>query len=77
MTDLVIATIQKNSKEEIRVTLGTFNGRQIVNLRTWFRGDDGEMRPGKGLACRLDLLPQLAAAMAEAERQARAGGLIE
>lgn len=76
MTDIVVATITKNSREEIRVTIGEFHGKTILNLRVWFRGDGHEMRPGKGLACRVDLLPQLAAALAEAERQARAEGLI-
>lgn len=76
MTDRVVATLSKNSREEIRVTIGAFNGRPILNLRTWFLADDGAMRPGKGLACRLDLLPELAAALAEAERLARTEGLI-
>jgi hypothetical protein len=77
MTDRIIATITKNAREQVRITLGQFNGRDILNLRVWFQSDGGEWRPSnKGIACKVELLPQLAAALTEAERQARAGGLI-
>lgn len=33
MADLHIATIPKNKREEIRVTLGEFNGHQLFNVR--------------------------------------------
>lgn len=37
--------------EEIRVTLGErANGDQYVDVRTWYENDEGEMRPGKGIA---------------------------
>jgi hypothetical protein len=76
MTDIIVATVTKNSREEIRIALGEFNGRQIINLRVWFRTDEEEWRPGKGLACHIDLLPQLVEGLAKAERHARAEGLI-
>jgi hypothetical protein len=48
MSDRIIATIRKNSREEIRVTRGDFKGHDIIGVRVWFedRGT-GEMRPGK------------------------------
>ena len=55
--------IPKNSREELRVSVDEFRGRQIVNLRVWFRSEDGEMRPGRqGAAVKLELLPSLWAA---------------
>lgn len=52
-----LGTIRKNATEEIRFTVGTFKGQEIVNARVWYRSDDGQYRPGKqGLAFRLPLL---------------------
>jgi hypothetical protein len=69
-----IATIRKNSREEIRVGLGEYEGHSVAHVRVWFRAADGSMRPSKsGLTFRVDLLPELADAVSlarqEAERQ--------
>lgn len=64
-----IAAFRKNANEEVRVSLDDFKGHRLVNIRVWFAGDDGEMRPGKqGLAIRLEQLPQLRDALTEADR---------
>lgn len=56
--------IRKNAREEIRITLDDFKGHQLVNLRVWFDGGNGEYRPGKqGVAFRLDLLPEVLEAL--------------
>ena len=67
-----LRTFTKNARgEEIRVSVETFQGHRILSLRTWFPGEDGQMRPGKqGLALKVELLPELRQAldlMAEAE----------
>lgn len=63
-------TIQKNASEEIRFTVETFKGQEIVNVRVWYRADDGEYRPGKqGLAFRLALLGDVVAALRKAVLQ--------
>lgn len=60
--------IRKNAREEIRITLDDFKGRQLVNLRVWFDAGDGEYRPGKqGVAFRLDLLPEVLEALGALE----------
>lgn len=62
-----LGTIAKNSREEIRLTVEPFHGRQIVNARVWFRTESGEYRPGRqGLAFRLELLPAVLAALGKA-----------
>ena len=71
-----LRTFTKNARgEEIRVSVETFQGRRLLNVRTWFKGEDGEMRPGKqGLALRVELLPDLQQAldlMAEGEERHR------
>ncbi|MEM8802899.1 MAG: transcriptional coactivator p15/PC4 family protein [Pseudomonadota bacterium] len=54
------AVINKNSREQIRVSLDDFRGHQLVNMRVWYDAGEGEMRPGKqGLALRSELLPHL------------------
>lgn len=63
-----LGTVQKNSREEIRIHLEQFRGHEIVNIRVWFEADDGEMRPSKkGLAFRVDLLPEIMNALTQVE----------
>jgi Transcriptional Coactivator p15 (PC4) len=72
MTDRLIAIIKKNSREEIRVSRGEFNGHDLVNLRVWFEAEDGSKRPGKsGIAFRITLLPEVAAALSQASTPAK------
>lgn len=60
-------TVQKNSREEIRIVADNFKGFDIINIRVWYRDQSGEMRPGKhGLAFRRDLLPQIIEALTQA-----------
>jgi hypothetical protein len=73
----LIAAIRRNMREEIRVTLGEWNGRPVFGIRAWFQASDGTMRPSKdGLTLRADLLPKLARALADAEREARNRGVL-
>lgn len=77
MTDRHIATIPKNSSEEIRVTLGEFNGHKLFNARVFFKADDGSMRPSKsGVAFKIDKLADFAAAVNEACTVAKREGLL-
>lgn len=43
----LIHSFAKNAVEEIRVSLNVFRGRQYIDIRTYFKGDDGEYRPSK------------------------------
>jgi hypothetical protein len=73
----LVAAIRRNAREEIRVTLGEWNGRPVFGIRAWFQASDGTMRPSKdGLTLRADLLAELARALADAERQAWADGVL-
>ena len=66
---IALGTIRKNSREEIRFTVETFKGCEIVNARVWYKDDTGEYRPGKqGLAFRLDLLGEVLDTLAKARR---------
>ena len=64
-----LGTIRKNAAEEIRFTVETFKGHEIVNVRVWYRNDLGEYRPGKqGLAFRLELLDEVLDALGKAKK---------
>ena len=77
MTDDIIGTIHKNAREEIRVSLGEFNGHQLLNLRVWFEAEDGSMRPGKsGLAFRVDRLEEFHKTIGHALVVAKRKGLV-
>ncbi len=60
----VIAEIPKNRRETIRVTRESYRGYAFVQLRVWFKAEDGEFRPGKsGIAIAPDKLDAAIAAL--------------
>jgi len=74
---ITIAEWWKNRRgESIRLTLSQFQGRSIVDLRTWYP-QDGKLKPGKGFAAEVRHLPRLVATIAKSETKARELGLIE
>ena len=41
-TDSILITqFEKNKKEEVRVSIETFHGRKLINLRVFYKDDDG------------------------------------
>ena len=72
-----IAEWWKNRRgKSIRLVLNRYEGRDVVDLRTWYTAEDGKLKPGKGFAAEVRHLPRLAAAFARAEARARELGLI-
>jgi hypothetical protein len=72
-----VARFWKNRRgEAIVVRLSAYEGHDLVDLRTWFTAADGALKPGKGLACSVRHLPELAAALNRALTEARARGLL-
>lgn len=65
----LIAEIQKNSRERLRITVGQYKGHEYVGIRVWYVGTDGEYRPSKsGVTLRPALLPGLMQALGVAAR---------
>jgi hypothetical protein len=63
----IVAELQKNRREVIRITRCRSNGHELVNVRIWAPGHSGEMIPTKaGLAFRIDLLPEVLVALQKA-----------
>ena len=61
---------QKNAVEEVRVVLSEYRGHDLVSVRIWANYDsaDSEKRPTKkGVALRVEQLPELIVALNEAQ----------
>jgi len=76
-TDVVVAQFEKNKKEEVRISVGTYHGRKIINLRVYFKDDDGVWKPGKqGLALAVERYKDLAGAILQVGEHLKANGQI-
>lgn len=74
---VLIAKFEKNKKEEVRVSLATFHGRKLINIRVYYKDDDGMMKPGKqGIALAVDRYKDFAGAVLELGQQLKIQGLI-
>lgn len=69
-----IARFDKNASEEVRVQLREFRGHQLLDMRVYFRPEDGsEPRPTrKGLSVSVNLAPKLLEAVQAAMGELRA-----
>lgn len=75
----VVAQIAKNSRgESVRVTLLSFESVDCVDVGIFFTSADGSLQATKkGIALSIARLPELASAVAKAERRARELGLLD
>lgn len=73
-----IATIRKNAREVLKVELTSFKGHDLLALRLWAEKSDGSghVPTPKGINVAVQLLPAIREALTEAEREARAAGLL-
>lgn len=79
MAPVVIATLEKNRRERVRVALDEFEGVKLIDLRVTVEmtTTSGLYSPTKkGLALRVEQLPALVVALVAAEAKARELGLI-
>jgi len=73
---IIIAQWWRNRRgEAVRVQLSTFEGHNLIDVRTWVT-DDGKLVPRKGFTASVKHLPRLAAALAKAVAKATELGLI-
>jgi hypothetical protein len=69
MTDAHIATIPKNSREEVRIYLGEFKGALSLDIRTYAATSGGKpVATPKGVSLKVDRLPQLVDALTAAQQ---------
>jgi hypothetical protein len=73
----VVAKFEKNSREEVWVSVDEFRGRKIINLRVHYRSETGDWLPGKqGVALSVDRYRDLAEAILKLGEKLRADGLL-
>jgi hypothetical protein len=74
----LVAQFEKNSKEEVRVSIDDFHGRKLINLRVFYRTDNGEWLPGKqGIALGIDRYRDLADALVKLGEELQTRGLLQ
>lgn len=75
----IIAELPKNAVETVRVSLDTFQGKPVADVRVFAEyRSTGQVGPTKkGVTIRAEQLPELVRALARAEAEARALGWIE
>jgi Transcriptional Coactivator p15 (PC4) len=62
--------------QAVKISLSTFQGRNLIDVRTW-NTVDGKLKPTtKGIAAEARHLPKLVSALVKAESKARELGLI-
>lgn len=60
----IIADIERNSREIIRIEVSEFKGKELINLRIWYSHFDGSYRPTqKGVALDISKYDDLKAAI--------------
>lgn len=67
----LISEFSKNSLETIRVMFTQFNGKKLLDLRTWVRGEDGEsyIPTRKGISLRVEQVEELKEAIDKAAEE--------
>ena len=62
----------KDTKKELRIAVGEYDGYYFVTLREFFQADDGSMRPGKqGCTIKSREFPAIYEALEQAEAKLR------
>lgn len=70
MTDNTLAIFPRTERTEVRLTLSQFKGRQLIDLRLYFRTEAGDWLPSrKGCAIQPGELADLLAALEAAKRE--------
>lgn len=61
--DIVVAKIRKNSREDVWITRGVYQGRDTLHVRIYFRDADGSHPTRKGIAIDASHLEELMVAL--------------
>lgn len=61
----VIAEVPKNQREVYRVMSRSYKGHRLADVRVWFDDPEtGELRPGKGISLKAEVLSDIIKALA-------------
>jgi hypothetical protein len=71
--DALVARIAKNPTEEVRVSLTSYRGHDLVDIRVFFQDDQGEWRPTKrGVSLAVESFAELREAVIKADEMVNA-----
>jgi hypothetical protein len=71
--EALVARIAKNPTEEVRVSLTSYRGHDLVDIRVFYQDEQGEWRPTKrGVSLSVDSFADLRAAVVKAEEMLNA-----
>jgi hypothetical protein len=76
----VIATLVKNAREQVRVSLDHYQGHDLIDVRVVMElnPETKAMMPTKkGISLRIEQLPDLISALRKAVEEARRRGLLD
>ena len=66
--EALVARIAKNPTEEVRISLTSYRGHDLVDIRVFFQDEQGEWRPTKrGVSLSVDSFSELREAVVKAE----------
>ena len=69
MTDRIV--MKKTSRESLVISRSTYKGSELVDIRTFFKNEDGDLSPTKkGVNIRLELLDELIASLSAVAQDA-------
>lgn len=65
---IIIAEIEKNSREVVRISIDEFKGHRLIDIRVFAAwGDDDILKPTKkGVSLKIERLPDLIDALSQA-----------
>jgi hypothetical protein len=74
---VTVAQWSRNAKDTVMIRIDQFNGTTVIDIRSWRKSTDGELRPGRsGITMSVRHIPALASALTNAETTARQLGLL-
>lgn len=66
---MLVAEVQKNMKEKIRVSIEEYRGTRFIDCRVYFEDDNGEWRPTKkGIALNSETINEVIEALQKASK---------
>ena len=77
MAETVIAEIEKNARESLRMGLSEYRDRHLAYARIWIDTGEKWVPTQKGLTVRVETLPDLIAGLQRVRSEAEAAGLLD
>ncbi len=73
----IVATVPKNKREILALSLSMFKGNLYVDLRAWLTTDDGPRATQKGVSINVERIPALIAGLHRVQAELDKAGPLE